>query len=156
MIRATLIAMLLLCTTAMMPQEHFVKSPLKVVSAHETTCMAQAIVREAPEESEAGKRAVGTVVINRVHAKGFPKTVCGVIYQKGQFSWTRLKLRKPDPVLYAKARLMAESVLAGHSLITIKKAVYFHNTSVQPNWDHVRLVQQIGNHIFYEQTVGRN
>lgn len=150
MIRTAFIFVILLFTVAATPQEHFVKSPIKAISVHETTCMTQAIVREAPEESEAGKRAVATVVINRVHTKGFPKNVCAVIYQRGQFSWTRMKLHKPDSALYAKAQAIALSVLAGHKQTTIGNAVYFHNTSVQPNWDHVRLVQQIGNHVFYE------
>lgn len=149
MIRTTFLLLMLLCTTAMAPQDHFVKHPFNVVLAHETACMTEAIYREANEESEAGKRAVGTVILNRLKMKGFPKTVCGVIYQKGQFSWTTLKLHKPDPTLYEKARMIAVSVLSGHHQTTIGNALYFHNLSVNPSWDHVRLIQQIGNHAFY-------
>lgn len=156
MIRATLLLVILLCTTAMMPEEHFVKHPFNVIKAQETHCMTEVIVREAPEESYAGKLAVGTVVMNRVHAKGYPKTVCGVIYQKGQFSWTRFKLRSVDSKLYADARIVANEILSGKRLVSIRNAVFFHNTSVQPNWDHVRPILQIGSHIFYEQVATRN
>jgi N-acetylmuramoyl-L-alanine amidase len=149
MIRATLLLVILLCTTAMMPQEHFVQHPFDAIKAKEVQCMTDVIYREAPEESYAGKLAVGTVVMNRVHMKGYPKTVCSVVYQKGQFSWTRFKLHAPNPKLYAEARTIALSVLSGKRLVSIKNAVFFHNTSVQPNWDHVRPILQIGNHAFY-------
>jgi len=148
-IRAILLLMMLLCTTAMTPQEHFVKAPFHNIMAHETQCMTEVIYREAPDEPYEGKLAVGTVVMNRVRMKSFPKTICEVIYQKGQFSWTRFKLHKPDPKLYAKARQVALEILSGKRLATIRNAVYFHTISTNPNWDHVRLIQQIGNHAFY-------
>jgi N-acetylmuramoyl-L-alanine amidase len=149
MIRTTFLLLMLLCTMAMTPQEHFVKAPFRNIMAHDTQCMTEVIYREAPDESYEGKMAVATVVVNRLHSKGFPKTICAVIYQKGQFSWTTMKLHKPDLKLYAEARRIALYVLSGHKQTTIGNALYFHNLSVNPSWDHVRLIQQIGNHAFY-------
>ena len=48
--------------------------------------LANLIYCEAGGEPDAGKLAVGAVVINRVLSSKFPDTVVGVIYQKKQFS----------------------------------------------------------------------
>jgi N-acetylmuramoyl-L-alanine amidase len=118
----------------------------------ELECLTQNIAHEAPEESYEGKLAVATVTMNRVQNKSFPNTVCGVVYQRGQFSWTALQ-RKPvfAPSIYASARQIAEEVLYQKKrLISIGNALFFHNTSVTPSWSlSMRLVRQIGGHRFY-------
>lgn len=128
------------------------KAPLtKTVSTQEAECLAKNIYYEAPEESYEGKLAVATVTLNRVKNKQFPKTVCGVVYQKGQFSWTA----KPYPIknmkIYKEAKRIAYEVLFENKrLPTIKNAMYFHNTKVTPKWSLTMLpIQQIGGHIFY-------
>ena len=55
----------------------------------EVRCLEAAIHYEAKGESFAGKLAVGNVVLNRVAAPDFPKSVCAVVKQKKQFSWYR-------------------------------------------------------------------
>lgn len=54
----------------------------------EFLCAALAIYHESKGETKLGMDAVGSVVKNRVHDPRFPKTVCGVVWQKSQFSWT--------------------------------------------------------------------
>ena len=118
----------------------------------EVECLAENIYREAPEESYEGQLAVATVTMNRLRNKEFPKTVCGVVYQPGQFSWTYIKKLSPhNEMLYEKARQIAEDVLYnGKRLLSIRNALYFHNTTVTPKWIvGMHVVQQIGNHIFY-------
>ncbi len=44
-------------------------------------CLSQAIYFEAGYEVPEGKRAVAQVVLNRLRHGGYPKTVCGVVYQ---------------------------------------------------------------------------
>ena len=52
-------------------------------------CLAKNIYFEARGESHKGKIAVAQVTLNRViHSSEFNKTICGVVYQKDQFSWT--------------------------------------------------------------------
>jgi spore germination cell wall hydrolase CwlJ-like protein len=128
--------------------------PFKVISEKELTCLAKNIFYEAPVESYEGKLAVATVTMNRVRTRGFPKTVCGVVYEKNsrgcQFSWTCGPKTKFNPKLYAEANTVAMQVLTrGARLVSIKNALYFHNTSVKPNWGFARPIKQIGNHIFY-------
>ena len=48
--------------------------------------LSSIIYCEAGNQCEAGKRAVGIVVLNRVEHEQFEDTIKGVIYQKGQFT----------------------------------------------------------------------
>ncbi len=54
-------------------------------SRAELRMMASIIYCEANGEPYAGKKAVGIVVMNRMKTRGFPNTIKGVIYQRGQF-----------------------------------------------------------------------
>ncbi len=51
--------------------------------------MSALIFAEAGNQSYAGKKAVGIVVMNRVKSSSFPNTLSGVIYQPYQFSPAR-------------------------------------------------------------------
>ncbi|MCH5268080.1 MAG: cell wall hydrolase [Lachnospiraceae bacterium] len=65
------------------------KKTTKKYSKKNIRLMASIINCEAGGESFQGQIAVGIVVMNRVKSKGFPNTIKGVIYQKGQFSPVR-------------------------------------------------------------------
>ena len=128
--------------------------PFKVISEKELICLAKNIAYEAPDESYEGKLAVATVTMNRVRSRSFPKTVCGVVYQKNsrgcQFSWTCGPRSKLEKNIYAESKKIAHDVLTQNlRLVSIKNALYFHNTSVKPNWDFAHPIKKIGNHIFY-------
>ena len=47
----------------------------------EEKCLTDAIYYEAGNQSEIGKEAVALVIMNRVGAKGRPKSICGVVQQ---------------------------------------------------------------------------
>ena len=48
--------------------------------------LAALIQAEADNQGDAGRLAVGSVVMNRVASSKFPNTISGVIYQSGQFA----------------------------------------------------------------------
>ena len=52
----------------------------------ETLILAALIQAEAANQGDAGRLAVGSVVMNRVASSKFPNTVSGVIYASGQFT----------------------------------------------------------------------
>jgi len=52
----------------------------------ETLLLAALIQAEAANQGDAGRLAVGSVVMNRVASGSFPNTVSGVIYASGQFA----------------------------------------------------------------------
>jgi len=51
-------------------------------------CGAQNIYHESRGESNLGQIAVAHVVRNRVESPKYPNTVCEVVWQPKQFSWT--------------------------------------------------------------------
>jgi spore germination cell wall hydrolase CwlJ-like protein len=129
--------------------------PFARVNQKELTCLAKNIYYEAPAESYEGKLAVATVTMNRVRSNGFPKSVCGVVYQRNrvgcQFSWTCGSRAKFNSQLYDRAYAVAKQVLTANVRHDkLKNALYFHNTTVTPNWTFAKPVVQIDNHIFYE------
>lgn len=83
--------------------------------------MAQVIYHEARGETEAGKVAVGQVVLNRVRDKRFPNTVYQVIWQPKQFSNMR---RYTVPQEYLR---IAQGVLDGKYPNRVGKSLYFNN-----------------------------
>ena len=56
--------------------------------SREIRCLSDVIYFEARSESVIGRQAVGNVVFNRMNDSRFPNTVCKVVYQPRQFSWT--------------------------------------------------------------------
>ena len=56
--------------------------------AKEIYCLAQNIYFEARGEPENGQFAVAAVTMNRVKSHKYPNTVCKVVWQHSQFSWT--------------------------------------------------------------------
>ena len=112
----------------------------------EVRCLEAAIHHEAKGESLAGKLAVGNVVLNRVAAPAFPKSVCAVVKQNKQFSW----YKGNDAALHTP--VSHETKLAAREAMTTKRdnVLFFHATYVAPKWSN-RLSRRytIGNHIFY-------
>lgn len=131
----------------------------KVVDMKQIICMANNIFYEAGSESKDGQAAVAHVVMNRVR-HGFAANPCNVIYQKTyaedktfcQFSWVCENKQQPNknnPKYKVAMQVAYEVMVMGmHSDVVPKSALFFHNTSVDPNWPY-RQVKQIGNHIFY-------
>jgi len=122
----------------------------------EVECLAKNIYYEAGSEPYSGKLAVAQVTLNRVKSSQFPRTVCGVVYQKTkgtcQFSWVCQDGLQPRYGQAWKESLkIAENILINKkSYNVVGSAKYFHATYVDPTWSNTkRMVKQIGNHIFY-------
>lgn len=112
----------------------------------EVRCLETAIHYEAKGESAAGKVAVGNVVLNRVAAANFPKSVCAVVKQKKQFSWY-----KGNDNLFNSETSSSTKLAAQKAMKTPRNHVlFFHATYVFPAWSK-KLSKQysIGNHVFY-------
>lgn len=109
-------------------------------------CLAEAVHREARGESHRGQLAVAQTVINRTRVSIFPNQICKVVFQKGQFSWTAAW--KGDWKADYQSHQIARLALMGTHSMKDFKALYFHNTTVNPNWNRKKIAK-IGNHIFY-------
>jgi N-acetylmuramoyl-L-alanine amidase len=119
-------------------------------TAAERACLAEAIYFEAGQSRE-GFEAVGHVVVNRARDPRFPRTVCGVVGERCQFSYRcegkSLALANPDRS--TRAQRIAEAVLAGAPDPT-RGALFFHAASVAPGWFASRArVGEFGGNVFY-------
>ena len=126
-----------------------------VVDFKETVdCMTANIYHEARGESVKGQYAVAHVTMNRVHHKQFPDTVCEVVIQPKQFSWTHT-IDDPRPREYQawrQARKIAIDVMYGNVPDNTFDAIYYHADYVDPWWskaDGMFMTRTIGSHIFY-------
>ena len=55
----------------------------------EKVCLACNLYFEARGEEKTGIVAVAMVTLNRVNSFEYPNSICKVVWQKWQFSWTR-------------------------------------------------------------------
>ncbi len=124
-------------------------------------CLTQAIYYEAAVEPEAGQKAVAQTVLNRMRHPGYPKSVCGVVYQGSmrttgcQFSFTcdGSLARVPNPLIWARVERMAVQALSGYVETSVGTATHYHADYVSPYWaPTLYKIVQIGRHIFYRWT----
>ncbi len=84
------------------------------------------IYSEAGNQSYAGKKAVGIVIMNRVKSKQFPNTIKGVVYQSGQFSPVRNGSLARSFRLYDRGKIKMSVVKAAASALNGSKTVKYH------------------------------
>lgn len=116
----------------------------------ELECLAIGIYYESKGEPLAGQLAVAQVLINRTQSGRFPKSVCSVLTQRGQFSFIR-RGKIPNPPSNAQWRkALAVAQVAQKNLWDgpADEALYFHARYSKASWSRPR-VASIGNHIFY-------
>jgi spore germination cell wall hydrolase CwlJ-like protein len=119
------------------------------VSSSELDCLAKVVLYEAGSEPRAGQLAVAQVVMNRVRSPRFPNSICGVIYQRGQFSAIR-SYSPPRGARWNRALSLAREVISGEAAPVVGRALYFHATRVRPAFARTQTrVAQIGGHVFY-------
>lgn len=112
----------------------------KLPSIKQLKCLATNVYMEARGEPMEGQIAVAKVTLNRVK----DNTICDVVYEPNQFSWTN----SYKGVAYNVQSLNA-AALAFNSNDDFK-ATHFHADYVKPGW-RKRLKEgvKIGKHIFY-------
>jgi spore germination cell wall hydrolase CwlJ-like protein len=115
-------------------------------------CLARAIYFEAGNEPEAGRIAVGKVIVNRVNSGKYANSICGVVHQRTgkqcQFTFACVKnaaVRSEEQ--YANSMAAAELVLLGFAKDITQSAEFFNNRPFRDK----RMVHtvKIGGHYFY-------
>lgn len=117
----------------------------------EERCLAGAIYFESKGESLAGQLAVARVVIARAQSGRFPKTLCGVVYQKSQFSFVRGGGMPPistSSTHWRTAVAISRIALNDSWKSPVEGALFFHARHVSPGWRLTR-IGSVDNHIFY-------
>lgn len=121
----------------------------------EWDCLRRAIYFESRGEEIQGQFAVAEVILNRVAAPAFPKSVCGVVHAAGggacAFSYIcdGIADEMRDPVATDRAGRIARVMLDGAPRTLTLGATYFHARWSRPQWGHVVETAAIGGHLFY-------
>jgi spore germination cell wall hydrolase CwlJ-like protein len=116
----------------------------------ELNCLAVSVYYEAKSEPLAGQLAVADVILNRTESGRFPRSVCGVVTQRGQFSFVRGGKLPTPPAngQWKKALAVAQVAMKEQWDSPVPEALYFHARYVNPSWKRAR-VGSVGNHVFY-------
>jgi spore germination cell wall hydrolase CwlJ-like protein len=121
------------------------------------TCLALNIFFEARQEPVDGQLAVAEVTLNRVADHRYPDTVCEVVWEDKQFSWTHDGVHDdPTRMSYLDQRAwesiteLASGVLDGTTTKQGLTATHYHSVEVSPFWTkHYEYDGQVGSHLFY-------
>lgn len=116
-------------------------------------CLAGAVYFEARGEELAGQLAVAQVIINRTEDGRFPVSYCGVVAQRGQFSFMRgtaMPKVSTGSLSWTRAVAIAQIADKGMWESQAGDAVFFHARYVRPGWSQGKTrLAQIDTHIFY-------
>lgn len=128
--------------------------PRSVKNADQQKCLAQNIYFESRGESKLGQEAVAWVTLNRVMDPDRPNSICKVVWQSGQFSWTQDGYGNTPAAgeAWNQAKEVAADITArwDPDLDPTQGSVMFHGSSVEPDWhDNFNRVVRIDSHIFY-------
>lgn len=120
------------------------------VSDRELNCLAVGVYYEAKGEPLAGQLAVAEVILDRTTSGRFPRSVCSVLTQRGQFSFVHGGQIPTPPNNDHWRKAMAVAKVAQKDLweSPVDGALYFHARHVSPHWKRPR-AGTVGNHIFY-------
>lgn len=120
--------------------------------SRELECLAVGVYFESKSEPLAGQLAVGQVIANRANSRGrFPSSYCGVLTQRGQFSFVRggrWPSVNENSLQWKNAVAIARIVDADLHDSSVGQALFFHARRVSPGWRLTR-VASVGNHVFY-------
>lgn len=124
----------------------------------EWSCLTKAIYFEARGETIAGQFAVAEVILNRAESGMYPRSICGVVSQRGaggcQFSYVcdGRSDSMTDPEALEIAGKIAAAMIAGAPRTLTQGATHFRTGAVRPSWSRrFPMTAQIGAHYFYRQ-----
>ena len=149
--------------------------PLPNDELRQRSCMLEAILFEAGNQSTIGKLAVAIVILNRKDHDSYPNTVCEVVHQGPINSWwykvhgrivpVKHKCQfsywcdgKPDDVetfkgtaTYDESVAVVDYVFENYLSFILEGATHYHADYVNPKWASIlKKVATIDNHIFYK------
>lgn len=138
----------------------------KVKTLTDLQCLTANLYFEARSEKLKGLIAVADVTKNRVQSKKYPNSICSVVFQRKQFSWSHQQswstiqkvlegsvgsFKLKDRQAYQLAKTTAQNSIKGFVRVLPRDSLHYHATYVKPKW--ARKMQKyatIGTHIFYK------
>jgi N-acetylmuramoyl-L-alanine amidase len=129
------------------PKQHATRD----LSENDLFCMVQNLYHESRGESVLGQAAVAYVTLNRVRSPAYPDSVCDVVWQPGQFSWTEdgRSDRMTELDAIGKAVDIALAVSRGKIKDPTGGALHFYaHDKVNPYWSKAGYRLIVGEHTF--------
>lgn len=117
----------------------------------EMQCLAGTVYFESKGETLAGQLAVARVVMARAASSRFPNSLCGVVYQRKQFSFIRggkMPRINKGHSHWRNAVAISKIAMNDGWKSPVEGALFFHARYVSPGWRLQRMAT-IDNHIFY-------
>lgn len=115
----------------------------------ELKCLTDNIFNEGSGESEQGQKGIGMITINRAKSKTkqFKHTICGAVYQEGQFSWVAVNPTIKDLTTYSKISVIAKELYNEYYIkgnvpkdLDILKTVMYFSRGVPAGFRHVTTI----------------
>lgn len=121
-------------------------------------CLAYTIVYEAGNQPVNVQRIIADAVINRRESDKFPNTLCSVVLQKNQFSWTANQRWKHNMITnriggkQTMSQLNVAYAVAYTELLfgTTHDYMFFTDKSIRPRWTRNMQLTQKGDFYFYD------
>lgn len=117
----------------------------------EVECMAKVVHHEAANQSIKGQLAVAQLILNRVKSPIFPKSVCAVVNQPGQFFHTARYSVPASSPRWHTAVGVARVAITLNAPEVAPGALFFHASYVRPPGFFRRRIEvgRIGGNVFY-------
>lgn len=126
----------------------FVNADPVIGTKRDRECLMRAIYFESNRSSRDGQLAVGTVVMHRVAAGNWGKSVCGVVGAHRQFAPGVMSRRLQGDTTDLAA--LADAILAGKRHPTLgKNVMYFHQAGLKFPYRNMKYVLVAGGNTFY-------
>lgn len=121
-------------------------------------CLAQTIYWEAASEGMQSWGAVADVIFTRLQAPEYPKTICAVVLQPYQFSWTLApRSSPPNSEVWQTINHLARQWVTPLGKRNIQQEYgdleFFHATAILPDWasSSTCTPTQFGTQLFYSR-----
>lgn len=98
----------------------------------ELECLAKVVRHEAANQSRTGQVGVAEVVMNRVRHPHFPKTICGVVTQRGQFFNVHAYRPSRSDAMWRTAVDVARAVRSGDETPVTNGGLFFRTSYGAP------------------------
>lgn len=118
-------------------------------------CLVCNCYHESRGEIYDGKVAVNKVVMSRAKSKAYPNSICGVIWQRAQFSWTADRIpnnisiparRAGDQRAFRECQRASEVALQEGANGVLN---FYNPKKASPRWARsMRKCGRVGNHLF--------
>lgn len=111
-------------------------------------CLYKAVYNETRGNEIHGASMVVATILNRQQSPIFPNNVCGVVYQKAQF--TNVQKVQDRHITQPLRDLVHDAVERYEKGLLNTSVLFFHNVHVRPKWSYIKKrVVKVGDHIFY-------